>query len=90
MLQSWYQSAGLPVPTGGTSFYYKGRARLNVAFLKEVFEKVSNGLAHHEYDQDRWKGMMVSPSRFFEIKLLILELIWANTICPPPYFNPAR
>ena len=73
MLQSWYQSAGLPVPTGGTGSYCKGRARLNTTFLEEVFEKVSKELIRLEHDQDRWNGMTLKAIDGSSVQLLDTE-----------------
>ncbi len=70
MLQSWYQAAGLPVPTGGTSSYCKGRSRISTSFLEAIFEKTSKELVRLERDEDHWKGMALKAIDGSSVQLL--------------------
>ncbi len=82
MLQSWYQAAGLPVPTGGTSSYCKGRSRISTSFLEAIFEKTSKELVRLERDEDHWKGMALKAIDGSSVQLL--DTVLNQGVYPQP------
>jgi len=70
MLQSWYQSADLHIPTGDTSAYCKARSRISVDFLEAVFQRVTQDLSRKETNQDHWRGMTLKAIDGSSVNLL--------------------
>lgn len=59
MIQNWYQSSGLPAPTGGTSGYCQARGRLEESFLQKVSAKSNACLQRGIKSSDLWHGHVV-------------------------------
>ena len=57
LLQSWYQSAGIPVPQGDTSSYCQARKRLPDVLLDQVSDRVLAHLDSHTCESDLWHGL---------------------------------
>ncbi len=59
MIQSWYQSSGLPAPAGGTVGYCLARGRLKESFLRKVAAQTTSSLQRGTSSSGLWHGHVV-------------------------------
>ncbi|MFC4992623.1 IS4 family transposase [Rubritalea tangerina] len=55
LIQSWYRSLKLPIPSSDTSAYCKRRQKLNPNSLQAIDQKIQNHLSRHIQECDLWR-----------------------------------
>ena len=56
LIQAWYNTSGMPVPTGGTAGYCRARLRIKESFLEAIATKITQHLRRHIRPVDLWHG----------------------------------
>ena len=70
LIQSWYRSSGLRVPSSGTSSYCRARGRIDLPFLHAIHLQVCQHLGSRVTRENQWHGFTLKAMDGSSVQLM--------------------